>query len=311
MNQNKEINLERLKKGLIKGDRVSIARALTLIENDENGGLLLISELIGYTGKAFVLGVTGPPGVGKSTLISRLIERYRKLGLRVGVLAIDPSSPISGGAFLGDRIRMLEHTADKGVYIRSMASRGWQGGLSESALKAVYLLDSAGIDVIIIETVGAGQTDIDVSLISDIVVVVLMPNSGDIIQLSKAGMMEVGDIFVVNKADIQGSDKFVSSIISVLQNSKGKKDVFSVSSTTGTGIEKLFEKLEMERNALKKKGKEILKTEKTAILLKMLARKKILEVLEEKISLGVPEELAAKVVSGKITLSRAVRILSS
>ncbi len=303
--------IERLARRIVEGDMLSVSRALTLVENDEKEGLKLISKLVQSTGNSFVVGITGPPGVGKSTLINRLIEEYRNLNVKVGVLAIDPSSPLTGGAFLGDRIRMVDHTSDKGVYIRSMASRGWQGGLSASAAKAVCVLDSAGIDVILIETAGAGQNDFEVSSVSNVVAVVLMPNSGDVIQLSKAGLLEVGDIFVVNKSDIEGTNYFVSSILSILGASSVKKPVFSVSSLSGKGIRELFNELEARRKKFLMQGRENVKIRNLAAVLKSVAKKRIMERFEAKVNSGKVEELARMAAEGKVSLEQALERLSS
>lgn len=303
--------IERLARRIVEGDMLSVSRALTLVENDEKEGLKLISKLVQSTGNSFVVGITGPPGVGKSTLINRLIEEYRNLNVKVGVLAIDPSSPLTGGAFLGDRIRMVDHTSDKGVYIRSMASRGWQGGLSASAAKAVCVLDSAGIDVILIETAGAGQNDFEVSSVSNVVAVVLMPNSGDVIQLSKAGLLEVGDIFVVNKSDIEGTNYFVSSILSILGASSVKKPVFSVSSLSGKGIRELFNELETRRKKFLMQGRENVKIRNLAAVLKSVAKKRIMERFEAKVNSGKVEELARMAAEGKVSLEQALERLSS
>lgn len=298
--------MEELARNVIRGDRLSLSKALSLVENNESEGLELISRLVQKIGNSFVIGITGPPGVGKSTLISKLIEEYRRKGLRVGVIAIDPSSPLSGGAFLGDRIRMVEHTLDKGVYIRSMASRGWLGGLSASAAKAVCVLDSAGIDVILVETVGVGQTDVEVTHISDIVVVVLMPNIGDVIQLSKAGLLEVGDLFVVNKSDIEGTNIFVSSLYSALKEPWKHRPIFSVSSVSGEGVKELFLELEERRKRFLSAGREDIRIRIVSSLLQLVARKKILEKFNKKLHSDRHVTLAKKTIEGEITFIEAV-----
>jgi LAO/AO transport system kinase len=183
------------------GDTRALARAISLIEDDDPGGWELVAELYPHTGGASVVGVTGPPGAGKSTLIGAMVARLRAHRRKVGVLSIDPSSPFAGGAVLGDRIRMAEHFLDPGVYIRSMATRGALGGLAEAALQATLLIDAAGYDDVILETVGVGQDEVDIAGHADSVVLVLIPGAGDSVQALKAGVMEIPDVIVINKAD--------------------------------------------------------------------------------------------------------------
>jgi LAO/AO transport system kinase len=201
---------------LLDGDRRALARAITLVEDDRPEGWELVREVYPHTGKAAVYGFTGPPGVGKSTLIGALTKARREAGRSVGVLSIDPSSPFTHGALLGDRIRLTEHFLDRGVFIRSMANRGALGGLSEAALQAALLLDAAGRDDVFVETVGVGQAEIDIIDHADTIVLVLMPGSGDSIQALKAGVMEIPDIIVINKADHPLTDTMVREIRGVL-----------------------------------------------------------------------------------------------
>ncbi len=201
---------------LLDGDRRALARAITLVENDRPEGWELVREVYPHTGKAAVYGFTGPPGVGKSTLIGALTRARREAGRTVGVLSIDPSSPFTQGALLGDRIRLTEHFLDQGVFIRSMANRGALGGLSEAALQAALLLDAAGREDVFVETVGVGQAEIDIIDHADTIVLVLMPGSGDSIQALKAGVMEIPDIIVINKADHPLTDTMVREIRGVL-----------------------------------------------------------------------------------------------
>ena len=201
---------------LLDGDKRALARAISLVENDEPEGWELVREVYPKTGKASVVGFTGPPGVGKSTLMGALTRLERERGRSVAVLSIDPSSPFTKGALLGDRIRLSEHFLDPGVFIRSMANRGALGGLSEAALQAALLMDASGRDVVLLETVGVGQAEVDIIDHADTVVLVLMPGSGDSIQALKAGVMEIPDIIVVNKADHPLTDTMVREIKAVL-----------------------------------------------------------------------------------------------
>ncbi|MEW5807764.1 MAG: methylmalonyl Co-A mutase-associated GTPase MeaB [Acidobacteriota bacterium] len=198
--------------GMIAGDERSIARAITIIEEEPEIAAHLLKDIFPYTGRAFIIGITGAPGVGKSTLVDKIAERYRREGKKIGIIAVDPSSAFSGGAILGDRVRMQRHNLDSGVFIRSMATRGQMGGLSRFTGDAIDILDAAGKDVIIIETVGVGQDEIDIVSHSDSVVVVLIPGMGDDIQAIKAGILEIADIFAVNKADQPGADRVVSEL---------------------------------------------------------------------------------------------------
>ncbi len=206
---------------MLKGDRRSLAKAISIVEGGGPDRRRLIQEIYPRTGKAFTIGITGPTGTGKSTLVDKTIEEYRKRGRRVGVLAIDPSSPFTGGALLGDRLRMMDHSLEREVYIRSMASRGDVGGLARAARNTIRVLDAAGMQVVIVETVGAGQTEVQVATAVDATVVVLMPQLGDEVQAFKAGFNEIGDIFVVNKADIVNPAKTMFNIASGVQEKKG------------------------------------------------------------------------------------------
>ncbi len=201
---------------MLGGDRVALARLMTLVENRAPGLPALMSRLHPHTGRAHVTGVTGPPGAGKSTLTDRITARLRAAGHRVGIVAVDPTSPFSGGAVLGDRIRMQAHFLDPGVFIRSLASRGSHGGVARATRDVIRLLDAFGMDRILVETVGVGQTELDVMRLADTTVVVLVPEAGDAVQVMKAGLLEIADIFLVNKADRDGAERMRSELAQML-----------------------------------------------------------------------------------------------
>ncbi len=198
------------------GDVRAISRAITAVENHELEAEEVLRQVFPQTGQAYLIGVTGSPGTGKSTLVDRLASRYRKQQLPVGIVAVDPSSPFSGGAILGDRIRMQGHATDSGIFIRSMATRGFLGGLARTTADVALLLDAAGKRVILVETVGVGQDEVDIVKLADCTLVVLMPGSGDEVQAIKAGIMEIADIFVLNKADREGTDRFEQQLLAML-----------------------------------------------------------------------------------------------
>jgi LAO/AO transport system kinase len=243
---------------LLDGDRRALARAITLVENDRPEGWALVKEVYPHTGKAAVVGFTGPPGAGKSTLIGALTKARREAGRTVGVLSVDPSSPFTHGALLGDRIRLSEHFLDGGVFIRSMATRGALGGLSEAALQAALLLDAAGRQDVFVETVGVGQAEIDIIDHADTIVLVLMPGSGDSIQALKAGVMEIPDVIVINKADHPLTDTMVREIRGVLSlanldrsteeaRRSWRVPIVKTEATQGKGVVELVERLEEHR----------------------------------------------------------------
>jgi LAO/AO transport system kinase len=243
---------------LVAGDKRALARAITLIESDDPAGWELVREVYPRTGKARIVGFTGPPGVGKSTLIGALTGELRKAEREVAVLSIDPSSPFTRGALLGDRIRLTDHFLDPGVFIRSMASRGALGGLSEAALQVALVMDAAGKDDVLIETVGVGQAEIDIVDHADTIVLALMPGSGDSIQALKAGVMEIPDVIVVNKADHPMTDTMVREVRGVLALSHDpegwKVPILRTEATRGEGIDELAAKIAEHREFIETAG---------------------------------------------------------
>ena len=242
---------------LMSGDRRALARAISLVEDDDPEGWALVREVYPHTGRAAIVGFTGPPGVGKSTLLAALTKLERERERTVAVLSIDPSSPFTKGALLGDRIRLADHFLDTGVFIRSMASRGALGGLSEAALQTALLMDASGRDVILLETVGVGQADVDIIDHADTVVLVLMPGSGDSIQALKAGVMEIPDVIVVNKADHPLTDTMVREIRGVLSlgpKTSWRVPIVRTEAAKGEGVEEVVEKVAEHRDHIKAEG---------------------------------------------------------
>jgi LAO/AO transport system kinase len=244
---------------LISGDRKTIARAISQVENDTPLAKDLLKDVYGRTGRAYRVGITGPPGAGKSTLTNKLARLYRLQKKKIGIIAVDPTSPFTGGALLGDRVRMSDVELDEGVFIRSMASRGSLGGLSKKAKEAADILDAAGSDIILMETVGVGQSELDIASAADTTVVVLVPESGDGIQAMKAGLMEIADFFVLNKSDRPGADQAVMSLKMILgfrahTSESWMPDVLKTQASDGKGIEDVAGYIEKHRIFLESSG---------------------------------------------------------
>jgi LAO/AO transport system kinase len=275
--------------GVLSGNVRAIARAITLAENEAEESEKIIDKLHRHTGRGILFGVTGPPGSGKSTLIDRMVEKERRKSRKVAVIAVDPSSQFSGGAILGDRVRMLGHAADPGVFIRSMASRGHLGGVAVATGDAIKILDAAGYDTIIIESIGVGQTEVEIVKCSDIVILVLVPGTGDDIQAMKAGIMEIGDIFVVNKKDLDGAEKLKVEIESTLGlpatcDPEKNNHVVMISAKNDEGIDYLLESAYSFFNKMSEEGLLVQKRkDRIARELKNIISKKINNYLDVKI----------------------------
>src|SRR5579863_2556154 len=243
---------------LMQGDVRALARAIRLVEDRDPAAEEIIRELRGRAGRAAVIGVTGPPGSGKSTVCDRLIAGWRATGHRVGVIAVDPSSPFTGGAILGDRVRMQGHTGDEGVYIRSMAARGHLGGLASAAREAIRLVDASGRDRCLLETVGVGQSELEVMETADTTIVVTTPSSGDAVQIIRAGILEIADIFVVNKADLPGASKVARDLKELVRHGALRTawapPVLTTVAETGEGVDELVAAIEQHGDAISASG---------------------------------------------------------
>jgi len=296
---------EEIAQGVLAGDRRSIARAITIIENDAGEAPKLIASIYPRTGNAHVIGLTGPSGSGKSTLIEKIVREYRRRGKTVGVVAVDPTSPFTGGAFLGDRIRMQELSTDQGVFIRSMATRNYPGGIAKATKDSVKILDAAGKDIVMVETVGAGQSEVEIIKVAQTVVLIHAPGLGDEIQAIKAGLMEIADIFVINKADRENADKAVMDIQAILQlddkEKAWKTPILKTVALTGEGVPQLIEKLEEHRRFLEKeieRRKSLVRAE--AELIEAIKEKAASSVIEELRREGKFEELLQKILRKEV-----------
>jgi len=253
----REWTRETLAAGVRAGDTRALARAITLVENSDPLAYEVVRDLYPETGRAYTIGVTGPPGVGKSTLIGALVQHVRERGLSVGVISVDPSSPFTHGALLGDRIRLADHFLDPGVFIRSMGTRGHLGGIAESTLQAMLVLDAGGKDVIFLETVGAGQSEVEVIGVADTVLLVLMPGSGDSVQALKAGIMEIPDVIAVNKSDHPAAKTMLNEVRSILaldHERPWKPPIVLTEAMRSENVDKLWDEVERHRSFLEEHG---------------------------------------------------------
>ena len=264
-------------KGLLAGERRALGRAISIVDNDQPESREIIKQIFSKTGNIRTVGFTGPGGAGKSSLVGKLIPECQALGYRVAVLAVDPTSPITGGAILGDRVRMQGNLHSEKVFMRSMASRGAMGGVSKSLRNAIRILDVAGYNIVLVESVGAGQLEVEISKVVDLTVVVFTPHTGDNVQAVKAGLTEIGEIYVVNKADLEGATSLYQTVVDLIGDTNRKPVVLKTSAKTGEGVEELakdIDKLLKEKSInYKERERKMLEDELTGMILNILEKK--------------------------------------
>ncbi len=287
--------MDGLAQRILSGDLRALARAATAVENRKPEASRLLKELFPHSGRATVIGITGPPGAGKSTLLDRLVRELRREGKKVGVIAVDPTSPYTGGAILGDRIRMLAHHADPGVFIRSMATRGWLGGLAAAATDMTVLLDAAGLDVILVETVGVGQDEVEIAKLADATILVLVPGMGDDVQAIKAGIMEIADVFAINKADQDGAERLEREI-KLIQSLSTRPDgwVPPVVRTVATEEKGIVETLAAVRSFLERGASKDRAVANWSLRLREMLRERWIERFSDVNFETAAEEVAAR-----------------
>jgi LAO/AO transport system kinase len=277
-------------KEIRRGNARAIAKAISLVENDSAAAQRLMRQVFTRRKDAVILGITGAPGTGKSTLVDQFIGRLRAAGRKIGIVAVDPSSPFSGGAILGDRIRMMRHSADKDVFIRSMATRGHLGGLAKATGEAIAIFEAAGKDYVLVETVGVGQDEVEVVKLADLVIVVLTPDAGDEIQAFKAGIMEIADIFVINKADHPGAEKMERQLQAMLDlglPDKDKPPVLKAVATKGKGMDGLIGEVDRLMGKRDRRAQEVRRKRLLAWMLRDVTREKI----DQLITRGIPDSV--------------------
>jgi len=290
---------------LLAGDPRAIARAISLIENEAPAATDLLRTIFPHTGRAYLVGVTGPPGAGKSTLVDRMTQQLRAAGKTVGIIAVDPTSPFSGGAILGDRVRMQAHAGDPGVFIRSMATRGHLGGLARATYEAALVLDASGKDIVLIETVGVGQDEVDIVRTADVSVVTLVPGAGDEVQALKAGIMEIADLFVVNKMDREGADRTVASIESLLALESyapgaWRPPILKTQATSGAGVAELLDAIERFRARPSEDGDARRRVRSEFRLRELLADRLLDHVVGEVLGDGEFEALVERIAAREV-----------
>jgi LAO/AO transport system kinase len=273
---------------VIKGDHRAIARAISLVENNRSTAQEMMKKIFPHTGESIIVGVTGAPGSGKSTLVDQMLGFLRKKGKKIGIVAVDPSSPFSGGAILGDRIRMMQHSVDPEIFIRSMATRGHLGGVAKATGEAIAVLEAAGKNIIIVETVGVGQDEVEVVKLADIILVILIPGAGDEIQVFKAGIMEIADIFILNKADsplAERTEKQLRAMLDLGLGGKAPPPVVNTVATEGKGVDKLIDEID---KLVVDKDQELRDSRKKKLIPWML-----MDIISEKIYRSVTQDIKA------------------